>query len=224
MSDRLGDREPGEVTVGLLRRPQRAGKMSLWRELPLLVLLAVIVALGIKTFAVQAFYIEGSSMYPTLETSDRVLVEKISSYFGPPHRGDVVVLETGFLARHLPHQPSPSLLARVESTYRELVGLPSAGSEDYIKRVVAEGGDRVSARGGALYLDGRRVAEPYLPPRTRTGSFGPVIVPEGDVFVLGDNRAGSMDSRAFGAVPLDAVVGRALTVIWPLGHIHALRS
>lgn len=203
-----------------MRRRDRPPKRSPWRSWALIALLAVVGAFVVKTFAVQAFYIKGSSMYPTVATADRLLVEKISGRFGPPQPGEVVVLETGFLHRARPEPPLPSLLGTVENAYRELIGLPSDGSEDFIKRVVAEGGDKVSARRGAVYVDGRRVLEPYLRPGTRTASFGPVVVPKGDVYVLGDNRASSMDSRSFGGVPRDAVVGRALTVIWPLSHIH----
>ena len=161
-------------------------------------------------------------MFPTVESADRVIVEKLSDHLGPPPPGTVVVLETGFLAGGGVTPPDSSLMGRVGAAGRGLLGLPSAGPGDFIKRVVAEGGDRVAARGGRLYVDGRPLSEPYLRAGTRTGTFGPVIVPKGDVFVLGDNRSNSMDSRSFGAVPTDALVGRALLIVWPPDHMHLL--
>ncbi len=189
-------------------------KRPFWREFPALVFIAVLVALLLKTFLVQAFYIPSLSMYPTLKKGDRVLVEKVSGYVADPKPGQVVVFKTDFLASG--PAPNLSLWSRVGNDVRELFGLPTSGREDYIKRVIAVGGQRVSAQGGNVLVDGKQLPEPYLRPGVSTADFGPVVVPKGDLFVMGDNRAHSDDSRSFGGVPLNEVVGHAFTIVWPL--------
>jgi signal peptidase I len=158
----------------------------------LVVVIALVVALGVRTFLLAHFVVEGSSMYSTLETGDRVFVNKVSYRLHDPNRGDVVVLH-------------------------EIRG---TNERDLIKRVIAIGGEEVEMRSCEVRIDGQLLIEPYLDPTVVTpgncgGDFGPLIVPEETVFVMGDNRAGSQDSRALGPILLDDIVGRAFVVFWP---------
>jgi len=158
----------------------------------LVVVIALVVALGVRTFLLAHFVVEGSSMYSTLETGDRVFVNKVSYRLHDPNRGDVVVLH-------------------------EIRG---TNERDLIKRVIAIGGEEVEMRSCEVRIDGQLLIEPYLDPTVVTpgncgGDFGPLIVPEETVFVMGDNRAGSQDSRALGPILRDDIVGRAFVVFWP---------
>lgn len=154
----------------------------------------IVIALVVEAFLVQAFWIPSPSMVPTLEVGDRVLVNKLSYKFHDVHRGDVIVFE---------RPPGASNGADDEI-------------KDLIKRVVGVGGDRLETRDGELYVNGERIDEPYLEPGTRTDMPEPVEVAEGTVFVMGDNRENSEDSRVFGAVDEDTIVGRAFVRVLPL--------
>jgi signal peptidase I len=161
---------------------------------------AVVVALLIKTFVVQAFRIPSESMVTTLEMGDRVLVNKLSYDAHDLNRGDVIVF------------------SRPEA-------LPAGADEpkDLIKRVIGLPGDELVTRNGELYVNGRLLEEPYLPPGTPTNGIDqPLTVPEGQVLVLGDNRGNSSDGRVFGPIDQDSVIGRAFTIMWPPGRIGAL--
>lgn len=153
-------------------------------------------------------------MEDTLQIGDRVLVEKIGYRFGDPGRGDVVVFEKD-LGGPLFEEEDPSTLQRVGDAIRGLFGFPTGGAQDFIKRIIAVEGDTVEGRDGRVYVNGTPVDEPYTHPGGDTSAFGPVDIPEGMVFVMGDNRENSDDSRNFGPVPVDTVVGRAFLLIWP---------
>lgn len=186
-----------------------------WRELPVLIVVAFVIALVLKSFVLQAFYIPSASMEPTLLVGDRVLVEKVGYRFGDPGRGDVVVFEKD-LGGALPvEDESRSVIEKIGDAFRGLFGFPTGTAQDFIKRVVAVGGDTVEGRDGRVFVNGEAIDEPYLPEGTETSTFGPVDVPQGMIFVMGDNRGNSDDSRNFGPVPVDAVVGRAFLLIWP---------
>ncbi len=158
---------------------------------------AALLAFLMRTFVVAAFYIPSESMAPTLEVGDRLLVAKFSYRFGSPSPGDVVVFKT-----------PPSLRP--------------AQTSELIKRVVAVGGQMIEAQDGQLVVDGRPLKEEYLPSDVRTSDFAPVHVPAGYVFVMGDNRSASQDSRSFGAVPQSEIVGRALVRFWPPSRLGGL--
>ena len=158
---------------------------------------ALAVALLVKTFLIQAFFIPSLSMYPTLAEGDRVLVNKLSYKLHQVNRGDLVVFE------------------RPE-------GQPESEIKDLIKRVVALPGETIEARGGVVYIDGERLEEPYLDPDVRTDNLPETDVPAGHVFVMGDNRSGSSDSRVFGPIDEDTIVGRAFIRVWPLPEISLL--
>ncbi|HVM10686.1 MAG TPA: signal peptidase I [Acidimicrobiales bacterium] len=164
---------------------------------------ALLVAFLVKTFLIQAFYIPSASMDPTLAIRDRVLVNKMSYRLHEVNRGDIVVFE-----RPECDQSDPEI-------------------KDLIKRVIAVGGESVEGREGTIYVDGRRLSEPYLPKGQTTSDFGPYDVPEGHIWVMGDNRENSKDSRFLcnaGPTPIDedSVVGRAFILVWPFNKIGLL--
>lgn len=183
------------------RRKQR----SFWVELPILLIVAILVAVLVRTFLVQTFYIPSGSMETTLLINDRVLVNKIVYRFRDPHRGEVVVF--------VPPKEW------------------DAGSkDDYIKRVVGVGGDKVVCcdSAGRITINGRVLNENYLY-AGNAPSVQPfeVTVPTGRLFVLGDHREESADSRYHmsyqdGTIPVSAVVGRAFVIFWPFNHITSL--
>ena len=179
-------------------------------------MVAFAVALLIKTFLLQAFFIPSASMEPTLVEGDRVLVEKVSYLFGEPSRGDVVVFE-----RRLPgltgsdEVDDESVFSDIRNAFRELFGFPTGGEQDFIKRVIGVEGDTVEGRDGEILVNGEPIEEDYLPEGYETEPFLPIDVPEDEIFVLGDNRANSDDSRNFGPVPVDNVIGRAFVLVWP---------
>ena len=202
-------------------RHARQQQPRLWAELPFLVIAAVVLAVLVKGFLVQAFYIPSRSMEPTLDVGDRVVVNRLAYRVSDPHRGQVVV----FL------RPTPGggrsaatggALSWVRHAVAQGLGGTPPGSEDLIKRIVGVPGDVIEGKGGHLLVNGRPVAEPYLPPGTLTSDFGPVRVLPGHYWVMGDNRMDSADSRFFGQVPRAALVGRAVARVWPTGHLGTL--
>jgi signal peptidase I len=102
------------------------------------------------------------------------------------------------------------------------IGLAAPSTDEYIKRVVALPGERVEAHGGKVFVDGRELVEPYLPTGTTTSDFTAVVVPPETLWVMGDNRGNSADSRVFGPVPQSTVVGRAFARVWPIAHTSFL--
>ena len=189
-------------------------KHSFLRELPVLIVVAFVVALLIKTFLLQAFYIPSASMEPTLVEGDRVLVEKVSYRLGGPKGGDVVVFEKN-LVMPIPGEVDESLGKKIGDSFRSLFGFPTGTEQDFIKRVMAVGGDKIEGRDGQVYVNDELVDEPYLTEGQQTSPFGPTEIPEGKIFVMGDNRNNSDDSRNFGPIDADAVVGHAFLLIWP---------
>nr|WP_203732124.1 signal peptidase I [Streptomyces sp. SID12501] len=199
---------------------------SFWKELPLLIGIALVLALLIKTFLVQAFSIPSDSMQHTLEQGDRVLVDKLTPWFGSePERGEVVVFHdpADWLAGEPTVEPNPA--QRVLGW----IGLmPSANEKDLIKRVIGVGGDTIECNGtGPLKVNGQPLNEPYVYSGNtpcsvddQGGQFK-VTVPKGKIWVMGDHRQNSLDSRYHqedknqGFVPVDNVVGRAIVVAWP---------
>jgi signal peptidase I len=159
-------------------------------EVVVIVLAAFALALLIQQYVVKPFYIPSPSMVPTLVEGDRVLVNRFVYRYAEPERGDIVVFHP-----------------------------PFATGEDYIKRVVAVGGDTIEVRDGGLYVNGALQDEPYLPEQMN-GGLRAEQVPVGHVFVMGDNRNMSGDSRVFGPVSQDALVGRAFLIYWPPGRLQ----
>ena len=194
---------------------------SFWKELPVLIVVAFAVALLIKTFLLQAFYIPSASMEPTLVEGDRVLVEKITTRFGEPSRGDVVVFEKD-LGATIVEPDDGGIWEDVTGAFKGLFGFPTGTSQDFIKRVMAVEGDTIEGRDGKVFVNGEPVEEGYLAEGTEISTFGPTEIPDGQIFVMGDNRANSDDSRNFGPVDVDKVVGRAFLLIWPPSDFDTL--
>lgn len=190
-------------------------------ELPWLLALALAIAFVFKAFVAQAFYIPSASMVPQLEVGDRVVVSKLAYRLHEPRRGDVVVFDCPARAA-CPPPEGGALPVRVLRGLLEAVGLRQPSTEEYIKRVIGLPGDVVQGAKGRVYVNGKLLVEPYLPPGTTTSDFGPVQVGDGQLWVMGDNRTQSADSRAFGAIERSSVVGRAIVRAWPPGRLAFL--
>lgn len=181
---------------------------------------ALLVAIIIKTFLFQAFYIPSPSMEPTLKVGDRVLVNKLSYKLHDVHRADIVVFE----------RPSTDVQTVEGCDGNPVTITPPKTADvvhDLIKRVVAVGGETVESRSGHIFVNGQPLDEPYLTANVVTPVFdtysSPCIrVPKGDVFVLGDNRTNSSASNKFGPIPESLIVGRAFIRVWPLSSIGGI--
>jgi signal peptidase I len=189
---------------------ERGGLLSFFRELPGLILVAFILALLIKTFLVQAFFIPSASMVPTLQIGDRVLVNKLVYDFGEPQRADIIVFEDpkGI-------EPDRGLFGGIWHWLTEGLGFATADEQDFIKRVIGLPGDEVEIKEGHVFVNGEPFDEPPTVRRDQS-TFGPITVEEDKVFVMGDNRANSSDSRSLlGQIPYDKIVGKAFVLLWP---------
>ena len=175
-------------------RRRKKGRSGL-RDLFVTLLVAFVLVFGVvRPFIVAAYWVPTESMVPTLLVGDRVFANKFIYRFAEPERGDIVVFED------------------VEG-----------GEDDLIKRVVAVAGDRVRVNAGVLKVDGEFQEEPYVKPQFPDGNiYGPEKVPEGYVFVMGDNRGNSADSRVFGLLPVENIEGEAFVRFWPLSRIGLL--
>jgi signal peptidase I len=220
--------------------PQRRQKKgSFWRELPFLVLIALVLALLIKTFLVQAFYIPSASMENTLQGGppdknyDRVLVNKLVYRLRDVHRGEIVVFKGPQSWQDQPefvsHPPS-NPVARFFLDIGSAVGVAAPSSKDFIKRVIGVEGDHVVCcdSQGRITVNGVPLNEPYIIPGAKPSDTPfDVTVPKGRLWVMGDNRSGSADSRAHmqdhdGTIPAKDVIGRAFVVVWPPGDWKTL--
>lgn len=241
--DRDGDPAKGAGGLGRRRRrkpPVAKSKGSLLKELPVLLVVAFVLALLIKAFLVQAFFIPSGSMEPTLHgcpgcPGDRVLVNKIPYYFGQPDAGDIVVFRgpESWAPEFQATEPS-NFLASLLLGLGRAIGTAPPDEKDFVKRVVATGGQTVQCcdSEGRVTVDGQPLDEPYIEfdSQIETRSFGPVTVPEGRLWVMGDNRAGSADSRShvddgdMGTIPVDNVIGKASVIVWPVSRLDWLDS
>jgi signal peptidase I len=181
--------------------PRRSGLARLILEWLAVLLVALVLALGVRTYVAQMFYIPSGSMLPTLQIGERIVVDKVSYRLHPVHRGDIVVFR----------KPP----------------LEQADYSDLVKRVIGLPGDTISAVDGRIYIDGRPLSEPWLPqplPVTAPSPLSegyslnrPYTVPVGEYFVMGDNRTDSEDSRYFGPISGHLIVGKMVFEVWPIG-------
>ncbi len=172
--------------------------MDKWKELwdwVRSILIAVALALLIRLFLFEVFVVEGRSMYPTLNETERLMVNKVIYRFDQPEIGDIVVFE---------YQPG----------------------RDFIKRVIGSAGDKVEILGGRVYVNDQLIEEPYLLDDMEMNDFGPVEVPAGYLFLMGDYRINSMDSRdpRVGFVSIEDLKGRAFYIFWPLWEARVIGS
>ena len=199
-------RQPAEA--GIAGEPPKGRRAALpptaraFLDWVVVVGVALFVAIMVRTFLLAHFVVEGESMLSTLHTGDRVFVNKLSYRLHDPNRGDVVVLH-------------------------ELTG---AAERDLIKRVIALEGESIEIRNCEVFIDEvpndavppKKLIEPYLDPQVVSSTswceYGPTVIPDDNVFVMGDNRPGSSDSRTLGPIPIDDIVGRAFVVFWPKAH------
>jgi signal peptidase I len=202
---------------------KRSGGLSFLQELPFLLLVAFVLALLIKTFLIQAFYIPSESMDPTLKVGDRVLVNKLTYRFHPPRRGDIIVFQDPNPTAEVHRNPVSAFIHWLG----EGLGLSTSPDKDFIKRVIGLPGDTVEVRVvngvGIVYVNGHPLQEPYLNPIKETRPYPPHVVPADSLFVMGDNRTNSNDSRyGLGYIPESKVIGRAFVIIWPPSRIRWL--
>jgi signal peptidase I len=228
----------GGVVPGGRRRGRviRRKEMPLWQELPLLLLVAFCLAVLIRTFLVQAFYIPSGSMENTLLVGDRVLVNKVVYDMRDPVRGEIVVFRgTDSWAPEVTEPLSQTFGAKLGRTVGDLIGISRPGERDFIKRVIALPGDKVACcdNKGRITVNGEGIDEPYItensaldapanPRQCTSRKFAEVTVPAGEMFVMGDHRAVSQDARCQGPVPIDNIIGRAFVIAWPTSRFATL--
>lgn len=197
--------ERARVQDGQANQPGRRHALVEW---VVIIVVALVAALLIKTFAVQAFYIPTPSMWPTLKPGDRVLVNKLSYDLHSVHEGDIIV-------------------------FRRPPGDTTISIDDLIKRVIGLPGDTIFVVNCRMYIDGKLLSQPYLPTGWQNASSqycttwppglpNPYTVPKGDYFVMGDNRRDSDDSRYWGPLPGSYIVGRAFVRLWPPSRLGFL--
>ena len=202
-----------------------------WWELPLILVIAVLLVLGFTSVVAKPFSIPSGSMEPTLQVGDRVLVNRLVYHFRPIARGDVVIFDgtDSFVAQSsVPaRDPVTGLLTSIGQAF----GLVPPDGSDFVKRVIGLPGDRVQCCDlqGRLLVNGTPVDEPYvLPGDVPSEQAFSVLVPEGKLWVMGDHRSQSADSRAHlgdpggGMVPESKVIGRVMAVVWPPPHWGAV--
>lgn len=186
---------PAQANIEPAEERQSVGRWLL--ETAGLVLLAFLLAQGIKTFVVQPFVIPTGSMIPTIEPGNRVIAEKITYRFRQPRQGEIVVFDD-----------------------------PTGQNPQLIKRVIAVGGQTVDIKNGGVFVDGKELIEPYVhgkPTELGPGTLQfPMKIPQGYVFLMGDNRPNSGDSRYFGPQPITAIRGHAIFTYWPLNAVGPL--
>lgn len=181
------------------RRRIEEAPRPLWKrlaEVVLMVAAAFALAMLIQAFVVKPYVVPTGSMIPTIQLNDRVLCDRITFHFREPRVGDIVVFEN-----------------------------PMSGGIPLVKRVLGVGGQTLEIKQGYVYLDGIMLEEPYIVPERR-GTYtseGPIHIPEGELWMMGDNRIESGDSRYFGSMPVESVLGRAFFTYWPPSHLGALR-
>ncbi|MGA2836071.1 MAG: signal peptidase I [Acidimicrobiales bacterium] len=209
--------EGADSEGGLTEGPSKGGGYRWVIEWAIILMAVLVCTVLLRTYVIQSFFIPSPSMVPTLQVGDRIMVDKLSYDLHAVHRGDIIV----FKRPPLEAQDYPDLVKRV-------VGLP---------------GETISTNDGHVYIDCRNqdyaackpLSEPWLPPgpQSYTASLpddqypqfnmpGPVKIPSGDYYVMGDNRTDSEDSRFFGPIPRSLIVGRAVAVVWPLSQAKGL--
>jgi signal peptidase I len=214
----------------------RRKEMPLWQELPLLLVVAFCLAVLIRTFLVQAFYIPSGSMQQTLELKDRVLVNKVVYDMRNPVRGEIVVFRgTDNWAPEVTEPISSTFGSKLGRTIGDLVGVSRPGERDFIKRVIGLPGDKVACCDdrGRITVNGVGMDESYvfensdlnqqpIPGQCSSRRFAELTVPANEMFVMGDHRQVSQDARCQGPVPIENVIGRAFVIVWPSSRFTGL--
>lgn len=178
-----------EATNGREKTAKKRSALYSVLEIVGIVVAAFVIAMLVQAFLFKPFTVHQVSMQPTLIEGDRILINRLIYHFRDPKSGDVIVFHS-----------------------------PVTKEEDLVKRVVAVAGDSVAVHDGALYVNGEKRDEPYLKEQDFGGVFPETIIPAGQVFAMGDNRNNSGDSRLFGPVDKDSIIGEAFVIYWPIGH------
>ncbi|WP_335985989.1 signal peptidase I [Glycomyces sp. MUSA5-2] len=221
--------KPKKESESRLSQPHKRQYLSLWIELPLLLVVAFSAAVLLRTFAVQPFYIPSGSMEQTLQEGDKVLVLKLTTTLRTPQRGEVVVFRgtDSWDPEYRPAGGGGGWVDDLTTGVLDLIGLAEPDEKDFIKRVIAVGGDTVmccDADGNVVvngvslhedeYVYDNAPVEPE-PGTCHSRRFDQVTIPEGEVWVMGDHRGNSKDSRCQGPVPVENIIGRAIALVWP---------
>ena len=177
----------------LEKKSEKEKEKTSLKDILQVVVAAFVLAFLLKTFVVGNFWIPSESMVPTIEVNDKVIVTNFSYWFSEPKRGDVIVFK-----------------------------YPMDPKTDYIKRCIGLPGETVEFRNSQLYINGELVEEPYLPDDLVFADYGPVEVPEGQYFMCGDNRNHSADSRVWGFLDEDLIIGKAQIIYWPFDRFGRL--
>ncbi len=217
-----------DLEKGSLPRKTETGVARWWEnrilnalvEFMVLGIIALIISVLAQSFLVKAFEIPSISMEPTLKVGDRILVDRLTYHLREPRRGEVIVF------RFNPSDPAnrtqgSNPLSRTLDLVAEAVNVTHRESTPFIKRIVGLPGETVEVRGGSVYIDGEKLEEDYEV--VRGGPEGTWRVGEGEVFVMGDNRPNSNDSRSWGCVPYETILGRAVLIWWPMSRWRAVR-
>ena len=177
-----------------LRRWLQSSRWRPFREWFVVIFLALFAAFVIRATLVQTYFIPSESMTPTLAVGDRLMVYKLAFTLGDADRGDLVV-------------------------FNRPPDLQTSNIKDFVKRVVGVEGESIRAEGGVVYVNGRPLDEPYLSAKVQTSDFAETVVPPDHVFVMGDNRPNSRDSRFFGPIHKDLLVGEVFLRLWPFENL-----
>lgn len=183
----------GTGTAGMRGRKGRRSVLRILLEIVIIVGAAFAIAMLVQAFLLKPFTVHQESMEPTLLEGDRILLSRLTYHFRDPKVGDVVVFDS-----------------------------PLNDNEDLVKRVVGVAGDRVAVKDGDLYVNGVAVSEPYLSDQEFAGTMAEQLVPADHLFVMGDNRDVSGDSRAFGPISMEQIIGEALCTYWPVSRWRGL--
>jgi signal peptidase I len=188
---------------------------SFWqsvREILVILVIAVLVAIFLQSFVIKAFIIPSSSMEPTLQIGDRVMVDRMTYYFRKPRRGDIIVF------RYPPTAPQATNTTNILYWPFEQVGetlhlTHRTNSSPFVKRVIATGGETIEIKKGQVFIDGKPIKEDYKVHDAY--DMPPTKIPAGQLFCMGDNRPNSRDSRYWGTVPVRSVIGKVFLIWWP---------
>ena len=229
------------------RRPRLPGKPgSFLRELPVLIVVALVLSFTVQTFIARVYVIPSASMEPPLHgctgcSNDRILVDKVSYRFTDPRAGDVVVFRgPDNWTPDFSTTRSSTLVLRGLQQLGSVVGLAPPDERDFVKRVIATGGQTVQCcdDSGRIVVDGTALTEPYVvndfpfltgqqsctTPLRSGRCFDPVTIPAGSLWVMGDNRSNSADSRRHGPVPVDGVIGKARLIVLPVTRCQVVNA
>jgi signal peptidase I len=203
--------------------PPPTPKRSIWRtilEFVVILAIAVAVAILVQAFFLRSFEVTSSSMYPTIKPGDRLVADRYTFYFRKPHLGDIVVFRyppdgpQSLNTRNLWYWPFEQIGEILHLTHR-------LESPPFVKRVIATEGQTVQVKNGTVFVNGKALKERYKVPDS--SNYGPVTVPPGTLFCMGDNRPNSRDSRYIGFIPIRAVIGRAVFRFWPFSRFGTPR-